>query len=252
MPPRKSGTSSISQSLRASSVKSASASSGASAAAAAKAKANFFKPGAKSAQGKGKAQSQQEQPKLQQEQKEPTRSASHSSLSSVGSSASSASGRSLSPEKRSPSAYASTSHPTTAGKGGAGSRTSSSGSASASASAAPLSTLSREQRLAAESLPPLDVSSPSLNGIWRTTQREKLGLVGPIHAEGDNRVHHILRAFDLDPSYGPCLGLTRLERWNRAKRLGEEPPVEVFEILNTREGTVLDEYRENCLAGAGV
>jgi DNA polymerase delta, subunit 4 len=35
------------------------------------------------------------------------------------------------------------------------------------------------------------------------------------------------------------MGLTRLERWHRAKDLGECPPEEICEILNTREG-VLD------------
>lgn len=33
--------------------------------------------------------------------------------------------------------------------------------------------------------------------------------------------------------------MTRLERWNRARDLGEVPPVEIAEILQTRQG-VLD------------
>lgn len=73
-----------------------------------------------------------------------------------------------------------------------------------------------------------------------------------VHAAGQNKIHHILRTFDLDPAYGPCLGLTRLERWTRAKELGEEPPVEVYEILNTKDGRLKAEYRENCLAGTGI
>lgn len=33
--------------------------------------------------------------------------------------------------------------------------------------------------------------------------------------------------------------MTRLERWERAHDIGEEPPVEIAEILNTRQG-ILD------------
>lgn len=46
--------------------------------------------------------------------------------------------------------------------------------------------------------------------------------------------------------------MTRLQRWQRAKDLGEDPPLEVYEILNTKEGTLQDEYRESCLTGTGI
>lgn len=69
-----------------------------------------------------------------------------------------------------------------------------------------------------------------------------------VHAEDQTPVHHILRIFDLyvtDPTavtglksntgyvrvllsrsyeYGPCIGVTRLERWERAAALGLNPP----------------------------
>ncbi|KAH1134038.1 hypothetical protein GYH30_012450 [Glycine max] len=32
-----------------------------------------------------------------------------------------------------------------------------------------------------------------------------------------------LRQFDLNMAYGPCLGMTRLARWERAQRLGLNP-----------------------------
>lgn len=41
------------------------------------------------------------------------------------------------------------------------------------------------------------------------------------------------------------MGLSRMERWQRAKDMGEEPPQEIAEILNTREG-ILD-YRTSVL-----
>ncbi|CAO1637296.1 unnamed protein product [Jaminaea pallidilutea] len=115
-----------------------------------------------------------------------------------------------------------------------------------------LSTLSKAEVDEAQTLPELDVDSREWEGIWKTTQREKLGKVGPIHSEGLNRVHHILRCFDFDPAYGPNLGMTRLERWNRAKNLGEDPPLEVYEILTTKQGRLASEYRESCLAGQGL
>ncbi len=33
--------------------------------------------------------------------------------------------------------------------------------------------------------------------------------------------------FDLSYEYGPCVGVTRLERWERALALGLNPPAEV-------------------------
>ncbi|ONK55730.1 uncharacterized protein A4U43_C10F410 [Asparagus officinalis] len=40
-----------------------------------------------------------------------------------------------------------------------------------------------------------------------------------------------LRRFDMDIRYGPCIGLTRLERLERAKSMGLNPPQEIEQIL---------------------
>lgn len=40
-----------------------------------------------------------------------------------------------------------------------------------------------------------------------------------------------LREFDMNMSYGPCLGITRLARWERATRLGLNPPKEIEGLL---------------------
>ena len=40
-----------------------------------------------------------------------------------------------------------------------------------------------------------------------------------------------LRSFDLDGRFGPCVNPTRLERWERAERLGLDPPEEVRALL---------------------
>ena len=46
----------------------------------------------------------------------------------------------------------------------------------------------------------------------------------------------ILRDFDMTYEYGPCVGITRMERYDRADKLGLHPPKEVYKILATREG----------------
>lgn len=40
-----------------------------------------------------------------------------------------------------------------------------------------------------------------------------------------------LRAFDLSSKYGPCVGISRLERWERAEKYGKKPPAEVKKLL---------------------
>ncbi|KAF6250592.1 DNA polymerase delta, subunit 4-domain-containing protein [Scenedesmus sp. NREL 46B-D3] len=52
-----------------------------------------------------------------------------------------------------------------------------------------------------------------------------------IHAD-----ERLLRSFDLATQYGPCTGMTRLERWQRAETLGLNPPVQVKEMLTGPQG----------------
>ncbi|KAK6117492.1 hypothetical protein DH2020_009533 [Rehmannia glutinosa] len=41
----------------------------------------------------------------------------------------------------------------------------------------------------------------------------------------------VLRQFDMNMAYGPCLGMSRLDRWNRANALGLHPPKEIENLL---------------------
>ncbi|KAK3387802.1 DNA polymerase delta, subunit 4-domain-containing protein [Podospora didyma] len=41
----------------------------------------------------------------------------------------------------------------------------------------------------------------------------------------------VLRYFDVSSQYGPCVGTPRLQRWQRAERLGLNPPIEVLAAL---------------------
>ncbi|KAG0069567.1 hypothetical protein BGZ89_002574 [Linnemannia elongata] len=52
-----------------------------------------------------------------------------------------------------------------------------------------------------------------------------------IHQEDITEQEKILRQFDLASKYGPCLDMTRLERWERASLLGLSPPMDVKNML---------------------
>jgi hypothetical protein len=51
-------------------------------------------------------------------------------------------------------------------------------------------------------------------------------------AESDAEV--LLKKFDMDLRFGPCVGLSRRERWERAHALGLAPPQHVLDILDAR------------------
>ncbi|ORX56880.1 hypothetical protein DM01DRAFT_1334440 [Hesseltinella vesiculosa] len=65
-----------------------------------------------------------------------------------------------------------------------------------------------------------------------------------VHQETMAEVDKKLRAFDLNYSYGPCVGLTRLERWERAATLGLDPPQEIKALLTT---TAKGKRQNECL-----
>ncbi|KAG8900285.1 hypothetical protein FRB99_006140 [Tulasnella sp. 403] len=54
-------------------------------------------------------------------------------------------------------------------------------------------------------------------------------------AQGEPKAKTILRVFDLSYDYGPCVGMTRMERWQRASKLGLDPPEIVRLILETEK-----------------
>ncbi|KAI8061000.1 DNA polymerase delta, subunit 4-domain-containing protein [Gongronella butleri] len=52
-----------------------------------------------------------------------------------------------------------------------------------------------------------------------------------VHQETMDETDKKLRAFDLSYAYGPCVGLSRMERWERAQTLGLNPPEEIKTLL---------------------
>ncbi|KAI0701136.1 DNA polymerase delta, subunit 4-domain-containing protein [Cerioporus squamosus] len=95
---------------------------------------------------------------------------------------------------------------------------------------------------------PLHVSDKRWRKLYGES-RSKMGDIEPVHAKGQTMVNHILRVFDLSYEYGPCVGVSRLERWERAQALGLSPPPEVKEILLTEEGSTDTQYTQSVFYG---
>ncbi|GAX72684.1 hypothetical protein CEUSTIGMA_g140.t1 [Chlamydomonas eustigma] len=68
----------------------------------------------------------------------------------------------------------------------------------------------------------------------RVKENEHENLSTPTN-DTETATEKCLRSFDLTSKFGPCCGVTRLERWKRAHSLGLHPPNEVLEILNKLE-----------------
>ncbi|CAI5466783.1 unnamed protein product [Closterium sp. Yama58-4] len=51
--------------------------------------------------------------------------------------------------------------------------------------------------------------------------------------EQAEQAERALQLFDMDMAFGPCTGLSRLERWQRANRLGLNPPAHVQALLES-------------------
>ncbi|CAN1162587.1 DNA polymerase delta subunit 4 [Linum perenne] len=57
--------------------------------------------------------------------------------------------------------------------------------------------------------------------------------------EDVEKSEQVLREFDMNMAYGPCIGMTRLARWERAQRLGLNPPVHVKNLLDAGNAQML-------------
>ena len=67
----------------------------------------------------------------------------------------------------------------------------------------------------------------------RTSSQRKAAT--PPQRSSISKKHHmqILRDFDLNPTYGPCVGISRAERWERAHSFDLSPPKTVKNLLDT-------------------
>ncbi|KAG6424806.1 hypothetical protein SASPL_115226 [Salvia splendens] len=49
----------------------------------------------------------------------------------------------------------------------------------------------------------------------------------------------VLRQFDMNMAYGPCIGMNRLDRWERANKFGLNPPAQVENLLRMEKANGL-------------
>ncbi|KAF8301071.1 hypothetical protein DL93DRAFT_2160926 [Clavulina sp. PMI_390] len=87
---------------------------------------------------------------------------------------------------------------------------------------------------------------------YHRSLKAKRGIARPIHTDGQSQAHEILRIFDLSYEYGPCVGVSRMDRWMRAQKLGLNPPLQVKEILETQEGQEQESLAQNVFYSEGV
>ncbi|EPX74394.1 DNA polymerase delta subunit Cdm1 [Schizosaccharomyces octosporus yFS286] len=97
--------------------------------------------------------------------------------------------------------------------------------------------LSLEERI--ENDPEL---SKSLDKAYKDILSERMSK--PVHEEDMSKVQLVLHHFDMSAKYGPYLGMTRLERWRRAKRFELDPPDIIEQILTLEEADEENRKRE--------
>lgn len=59
------------------------------------------------------------------------------------------------------------------------------------------------------------------------------GIFFPFSEDDYSEEEKMVRAFDMNMRYGPCIGITRLQRWERAEKLGLNPPMEIKSLLES-------------------
>ncbi|KAK3937331.1 DNA polymerase delta subunit 4 [Diplogelasinospora grovesii] len=80
------------------------------------------------------------------------------------------------------------------------------------------------------------LSNAAIERYWRTIEAGRMATkVHQKHAADLTTGEKVLRYFDVSSQFGPCIGTTRLKRWQRAQRLGLNPPIEVLAVLLQEE-----------------
>ncbi|KAK3683425.1 DNA polymerase delta, subunit 4-domain-containing protein [Podospora appendiculata] len=80
------------------------------------------------------------------------------------------------------------------------------------------------------------VSDAAIERYWSKIEAARSArAVHRKHAEGLSTGEKVLRYFDVSSQYGPCIGIARRKRWQRAEKLGLNPPIEVLAVLVKEE-----------------
>ncbi|KAL2759745.1 hypothetical protein ACRALDRAFT_1067522 [Sodiomyces alcalophilus JCM 7366] len=77
------------------------------------------------------------------------------------------------------------------------------------------------------------ISDAQIAKYWKDVQARNIA--PQVHVEDVSFEERILRHFDVSLHYGPCVGIQRQKRWERAERLGLKPPIEVLAVLLEQE-----------------
>ncbi|KAI1076396.1 hypothetical protein F5B20DRAFT_555925 [Whalleya microplaca] len=101
------------------------------------------------------------------------------------------------------------------------------------------------------------ITDRQIDQYWRQLERERIAK--RVHQEGLSLAEKVLRYWDVSSQYGPCVGISRVKRWQRADRLGLEPPVEVLAVLMKEEAkgakgiekAYMDDILNSTAVGAG-
>ncbi|KAK4079469.1 DNA polymerase delta [Trichoderma simmonsii] len=83
------------------------------------------------------------------------------------------------------------------------------------------------------------ITDAQIKSYWKAI--EKVRKAPRVHQEDLDVGEKVLRYFDVSSQYGPCIGITRVKRWQRAERLGMKPPIEVLAVLLKEENKENDE-----------
>ncbi|KAK0614325.1 DNA polymerase delta, subunit 4-domain-containing protein [Immersiella caudata] len=103
------------------------------------------------------------------------------------------------------------------------------------------------------------VSAKEIERYWsKIDSTRKAKAAHKKHGEGLSTGEKVLRYFDVSSHYGPCIGTSRMKRWQRAQRLGLNPPIEVLAVLLKEEASGdknieqahMDELMNSTAAGA--
>ena len=80
---------------------------------------------------------------------------------------------------------------------------------------------------------PDDASTPPVLEEWpdiASADRAKVD----VSQLSSHQIEDILRLFDLNPTYGPFVGVDRLFRWQRADKWGLEPPLLIKDLIESK------------------
>ncbi|OHF02380.1 DNA polymerase delta [Colletotrichum orchidophilum] len=99
------------------------------------------------------------------------------------------------------------------------------------------------------------ISDAQINKYWKSVEAQRIA--PRVHQSDVSLAERVLRYFDVSSQYGPCIGLQRTKRWQRAERLGLNPPIEVLAVLlkeekksHASERAHLDELMNSTAVGA--